>query len=456
MRRITFYSSRMNQDDMRHSWDAATNRLARRVNLGWWLQHWLPVLIGTSMAAALALLVLRSLGVPQQNVVWITLVAVLVLAMLAAWHTSRRRFEDLASARVRLEDALNLRSRLTAAAGGVGPWPAYPVAGLTLPVTWRWERPAGAVFASAALLTLAVYLPVPARVPPKPHIIEKPSSVKQVEQWVEELRKDEAVAPQELAEIKKKVEDLLRRPNEKWYEHASLEAADHLRDETGKALQELGTQLEQTQASLTTLAEMGGQLSQEAKEGLAKQAQNNLAGLRSGALQANSSLTDQLKNMDPKALQGMSKEQLDKLAQRLKQNAEALRKTLASAPQFSFKECQGGNCNKPGSKPGNKPGDKPGQGDPTRGKADAELTLQTDENNLNTKRTEMLNTMLDAERVTPGDLLQIQDAKPTVDPKNYAGLQSGGGLQSTGEGGAAVEKATLVPAERAVLKRFFK
>lgn len=442
----------MNQEEHRHRWDAAAQRLARRVNLGWWLQHCLPILLGISMIAALALLVLRSLGMPQLNWVWAAYASVVALAMIGAWWVARRKFESVPAARVRLEDALGLRSRLTAAASGIGAWPSPPVEKVAMPVSWRWQRPIGTVAACASLLMLASYLPVPARVAPKPHIIEKPTAVKQVEQWVEELRKDEAVSPESLAELEQKMDELLRRPNEQWYEHASLEAADHLRDETGKALQELGSQLEQTQAGLTTLAELGSQLSLEAKQGLSKQTQNNLEGLRSGAMQANASLADQLKNLDPKALQGMSKEQMQKLSERMKQNADALRKALANAPQYSFKECKGGNCNKPGDRPG----DKPGKGNDNRGKADADLTVNKDETNLNTQRAEALDSMLDPEHVTPGDMLKLEDARPNVDPKSYAGLKSGGSLQSTGEGGAAVEKATLVPAERAVLKRFFK
>lgn len=437
----------MNQEEIRRSWDREVARLARRVNLGWWLQRWLPLMLGLSVFAALLFFALRSLGVANQYYWWVGYAGAVVAAMCLAWWLARRRFESHAAARIRLEDALGLRSRLTAASSGVGEWPALPAGAVALPLTWRWQHPLSSLVLCAASLLLAVYMPVPVSQAPKPHIIEKPSAVKQVEQWVEELRKDEAVSPENLAEVEKKIEEMLRRPNEQWYEHASLEAADHLRDETGKALQELGAQLEQSQGSLSTLAELGSQLSQESKQGLTQQLQNNLNGLRSGAMQANASLADQLKNIDPQSLQGMSKEQMQKLAERLKQNADALRKALANAPQYSFKEGKG-QCDKPG--------DGPGEGDPSRGRADAKLTVKQDETQLNTKRTENLDSMLDPERVTPGDLLALQDAKPSVDAKTYKGVQAGGSLNNAGEGGAAVEKATLVPAERAVLKRFFK
>jgi hypothetical protein len=245
------------------------------------------------------------------------------------------------------------------------------------------------------------------------------------------------------------MEDLMRRPNDQWYEHARLEAAEHLRDETGKNLQELGSQLEQTKGSLSAMAELSNRLSDEAKSGLAKQMQDNLNGLRSGAMSANSDLMQQLKDMDPKSMNGMSKEQMQKLAERLKQNADALRKAMANAPQFDFKECKN-------PKPGNGDKDGPGKGGTGGGKEKSDLTMKKDETNLNQKRTETAQTMVDPERLAPGDMLGLQDAKPTTDETSYTGPRSGGALQSAGEGGAAVEKSTLLPAERAALKRFFK
>ena len=439
----------MNQEEIRQQWERTIKRLARWVNLGWWLERWLPVLMAVCIVGGLTWFALRTLARPE--VAWMnaTIAGLVVIAMVIAWIAARRRFESTSAARVRLEDAWQLRSRLSAASEGVGEWPSFPEQQPALPLTWQWQRPVSVLGFCIAILCLGAWMPVPARQADKAHVIEKPSALKQVEQWVEELRKEEAVNPQNLAEVEEKMEELLRRPNEQWYEHASLEAADHLRDQTGKDLQELGAQLEQTQGSLSTLAELGSHLSEEAKSALSKQLENQLKGLRSGAMQTSGDLAEQLKNMDPKACNGMSKEQMQKLAERLKQNAEALRKALANAPQFSFKECK--SCNKPREGEG----DKPGKGAANRGRADADLTVNEKETNLNTQATDKLASMIDPERVTPGDLIGLQDARPTA-KENFTGPQSGGSLQSTGDGGAAVEKATLVPAERAVLKRFFK
>ncbi len=439
----------MQELDLSRHWNAQSAALARRVNLGWWLQNWLPMLLAVCLAGAACILTLRTLAVIHAPWSWIVIGGAMLVSMLAAWLLARRRFESKEQARVRLEDALGLKTRLTAAASGVGSWPA-PMKAPRI-VTWQWQRPVAFATGGAALLLLAIYVPVSVVTPPKPRLIEKPTAVKEVEKWIEELRKDQALDPKSLEEVEKKIDDLMRRPNDQWYEHASLEAAEHLRDETGRNLQELGAQLEQTQGSMSTLAELGRTMGAEAKSGLAQQLKDNLQSLRSGALGANSDLMEQLKNMDPKALSGMSKEQMQKLAERLKQNADALRKALANAPEFHFKECP---CKKPGDGDGD--GDGPGKGGIQRGRGDAELTTRKEETNLNQTRTETAQTMIDPERIAPGDLLGLQDAKPNTDQQGYQGPQSGGALKSTGEGGAAVERATLVPSERAALKRFFK
>jgi hypothetical protein len=434
----------MEAPDHRQHWHREIATLARQVNLGWWAQRWWPVSCALLIIASLAILGWRALR-NELPATWpMMLGALIAVSALWAWWRARASFESLATARVRLESALGLHAALSAAADGARPWPSPQVAPTLM--TWQWQRPLTAMLLSAVMVMLAVRVPLAEAKSDTKRTIEKPTAVRQVEQWMEELRKEDAVDPKELEETKAKIAELMERPNEQWYEHASLEAADHLRDETGKHLQELGTQLEQTRGGLETLAQIGSQLSQEAKSGLAKQFENNLQGLRSGAMQANSDLMQQLKQMDPSAMKNMSPEQMKKLAERLKQNADALRKALANAPQFDFKECE---CDKPGNGP------KPGRGGIDRGKGDAKLTLSEDEANLHQKRTETAKQMLDPERVAPGDMLSLQDAAPQTE-RNYTGPKGGGAIQSTGSGGAAIDHSALLPAERSAVQRFFK
>lgn len=440
----------MDQSARQRHWESALRRLARRVNLGWWLQSWVPVLLVASFIGAALILGLRILRPEAEHwLPWAAGGVVLLTSLVALWR-ARRSFETRDTARVRLEDALHLHSGLSAAELGVAPWPPVPES-MELPVRWKLERALGLICLSIAVLVAALWVPTSTLANASPRVIEKPGAVSQVEDWMETLREKEAVDPESLEEVQKQIEELVHRPQDQWYEHASLEAADHLRNETGKALQELGAQLEQSRNSLSALAESGQKAGEEAQNGLAKQAAENLNGLRSGAMKAGKDLAQQLKDIDPSALKGMSKEQMKQLAERLKQNADALREALANAPQFDFKECA--RCLSKGEGEGE--GEGPGTGDRGRGRGDAQLTVRRDETQLGTNRAEDLAGMLDPERIAPGDLVGTSDGRQKVDESAYKGPAQGGAA-GTGEGGAAIWQNQLLPAERAALKRYFK
>ncbi len=437
----------MDQPARKRSWDSALRRLVWRVNVGWWLQAWAGLSLAVCLAGAVVVLGVRTLW--PAWVVWLpwALAGAFLLTLLAAWLRARRSFESPETARVRLEDALGLHSALSAAAQGAVPWPAVPAV-VQLPVRWRAGRALGMVALSVGVLLAALWVPVSTGAKAEARLIEKPAAVSEVEQWVERLRETEAVDSESLGEVEKRVAELVHRPQEQWYEHASLEAAEHLRNETGKALQELGAQMERGRGSLAALAEAGLKAGDEAKTAAAKEAGQMLEGLRSGAMKAGSELAEQLRNLDAEALQGMSREQLKRMAERLKQNADALREALANAPQFDFKECA--RCL---SQEGE--GEGQGRDGPGRGGKEAALTVKRDETRLGTERSEDLAGMLDAERMAPGDLVGTSDERHGVDESAFAGPVQGGAA-GVGGGGAVVMQSELLPSERETLKRYFK
>jgi hypothetical protein len=155
-------------------------------------------------------------------------------------------------------------------------------------------------------------------------------------------------------------------------------------------------------------------------------------------------------------LGNMSKEQMEKLAKQLQKNAQALQDALKNSPELKLTECQGCNGGR-GKKPGDGDGkDGPGRGGIDRGPGTAPLTLNSEETNLNTTKTEALNSQIDVNRVAPGDLLTVSDGKHEVDKNVYQGPKAGGAISNTGDGGAAVWQNSLLPSEREALKRYFK
>jgi hypothetical protein len=425
-------------------WQSASRSLARRINLGWWLEGWTGWLMGIGLLGSVALLIFRWMPVIDLGWIWVAITAQALLGAVIAWMQVRRRFETAETARVRLEDSLGMKTRLSAAAAGIGEWPT-PVENMPWPVRWRLQRPLGVVAFAAIMLWTAAWIPVSKHEVAKKRIIEKPSAVKDVEKWMEEVRKENATDEKSVEDTREKIAELLKRPAENWYEHGSLEAAGNLKDQTADQFRELSQNLADAERAASALQSAGDSLPQAAKDALGKGLNSAAEGLRTGGMKPNEQLLQQLAQMGLKDAQGLSKEQLKSLADALKKNSEALKEALKNSPELTLAECNG-TCDKPGQP---KPGGKGG------GDKSAPLTMKPDETNLETKKTESLTTEIDIKRLAPGDVLSVTDGKHEVD-KNASVAKQGGDIQNTGDGGAAVWQNSLLPAEREALKRYFK
>ena len=405
--------------------------------------------LAVALIGAAAVLLVRWMPVVELRWVWAALGALVLLGGVVAWLTIRKRFESAAAAQVRLEDALQLKTRLSAAEAGVGEWP-QPVEKIDWPVRWQWQRPLGVMGISALVLALAAWLPIPQKAVAKARVIEKPSAVKEVEKWVENLKKEQAAEENSLEDVEKKIADMLKRPSENWYEHGSLEAADNLKEQTAEMLRQLADNLADADRAASALQAAGDAMPQEARDSVGKELANAAQALRTGGIKPNEQLLKQLQNAMGQCQNGscqLSKEQLEALSKQLKENAKALAEALKNSPELNLEECLG-RCLKPG--------DKPGKGAPTRGPGEAPLSFNREETNLDTKKTETLTSQLDLERLAPGDVLGVSDGKHEVDKNGYTGPQQGGAIQNTGDGGAAVWQNSLLPDERETLKRYFK
>lgn len=441
-------------------WQSAVHRLSRRIHLGWWLDQWLALLIPLSLLGAVTILGLRFWHDLPLPTALIGIGSGLALAAMAAVFLMRRRREPLATTRVRLEDALGLKARLTAAAAGIGPWPARRT-DLPLPVTFSPGRPLVMVAIGAALLTAALVIPISKSQPEAPRIIEPPSALQEVQDWIDHVKKNDAVNEESIEQIEEKVAELLQRPAQNWYEHASLEAADHLRDVTAQDLQQLAQNLADAERAANALAASaaGAGLPQSAKDSLEQLLQNSSQAMQAGGMQPSADLVDALKNMDPSQLSSMSSEQMKDLAKQLAQNQQALQEALKNTPSLDFSNLpEGRPGDGEGDAEGEGKGDKegPGKGGIQRGPGTAPVTLASEDTQLGTDKIETLKNPLDLTRLATGDALSVTNGAAKVDPKNYQGPQQGGATTSPGDGGAAVWQNTLIPTERETLKRFFK
>jgi hypothetical protein len=84
----------------------------------------------------------------------------------------------------------------------------------------------------------------------------------------------------------------------------------------------------------------------------------------------------------------------------------------------------------------------------------APLPLASDPANLHTNKPESL-TSEDLKRTRPGDAIGTADTEHQLD-KTPVGPQSAGSVNGQGRGGDSVWRDSLLPAEKAVLQKYFK
>ena len=469
------YVSRDESESARF-WQRATRRLSRQINLGWWLSGWLPMAAVIGLGGMVAMLYARWRAAGTTAWVWSGILAAFSTAAIVAWWRSRPRFESQAASRVRLEEALGLHARLTAANAGVGSWPARPSpTERRWPVAWQWQRPAAAVAFIAAMLGLAAWVPIAGAGSSRTHTIEKPTDARMVEQWIEELETAELIDERSADEVDRRIKELTERPAEEWYEHASLEAAGTLKDQTASAMQELAENVAAAERAASALQSMQASLPQPLRESLAKDLAAAIKAIELGEIQPAGDLAKLLGELRPADLGELSPEQLAALAKRLAANRAALHATLAKCKGFNLaevdgwcEECsgcepcgecegckEGKACRKRCSKCGRCAAGLPGRGGINRGRGDAELSFG-EKNDLGTTRVDKIRQEIDAKRAVPDEVVAVVDGEHDVDESAYTGPKDGGGIASEGDGGAAVQIDTLLPAEQSAVKRFFE
>ncbi len=444
------------------SWLTLARRLCLQYNTGWWLDRLNPLLVTLAILSATAIVLLRTFAMPLTSLWFLVPVGVLTLTALAgSYWWARRRFMRPAQALVRIEDRLGLCNALTCAAAGVGEWPqAKSPAGTDTPAgfRWRWGMTLLPVAASVAVVLLALLIPVtPVEATrPKP---SQPSGWDQLEDYVETLKEQNIIEEKALEEVQEKIEELKSQPESEWFSHSSLEATDSLRQSLSHEIQNLGNEMATAERGLSTLENYSGQLSQEEREKVLNDYQQAVQGLNSGALPMNSAMRQALSQIDPSQLGSMelsslSQEQLDQLKKALKEGSAACQKCAGSGEGLpTLGEGTGPGKSGNGQGQGQGQGEGPGNGGTSRGPGTAPLTFG-DENKLGTKNLESLQNP-DLSHVAPGELISVGETKFDLD-KTPRGPQQAGAVTGVGQGGDAVWRESLVPAEREVLKKFFK
>lgn len=419
-------------------WKRRARWLAAKRNVAAWLQAFLPGLLAASGVMACVILVLRRMGIPV-GTAWMVFGGLAALgACLCAGWVIRRRF-SARDALVRLDVVLRLHNQLTAAAAGVGRWPE-PRAAVDDGLRWRWSRVLLPWGLSGALLAAAMWIPIrrgPASVAAPQ---EPPVAVSQVAEWLEELEREDLVENAAIEHLREQVESLRDRPPEEWYEHANLEAADSLRQETEESLRALARNLQQAADALAIAQQKQEQWASIDRDTLSAALQQAMQGLAQGKLPLEKALLARLRSLDLSKAREISAAEWKEIEKRLREGSETCASCLGERGILAL-----GDRLKTG-RPGGGPG---GGGGP------AELTRKEHPTRLGSKTQESVAND-DLSRALPGDVLATAKGEHEIDESAYGGAVAGGAVSAAGTGGEAVWTQSLDPDEQAVLQRYFK
>jgi len=441
-------------------WHRAARRTARRLNRGWWLQAFAPLLVLVG-AVSFGVIFWRRSQATELDVVLTAgaCAAAVVAAGGVAWWISRRRFVPAASALVALESRLHLHNALSAAEAGRGPWPPMSAAPPDDGFRWSWRWIGGPAVAAVAFWLGAFLLPVPRDLAAAAPPLTPPLAWPEMNDWLEKLEEEAVLDPAQIEQLREKLDELQARPEKEWYSHESLEATDSLRQSLDRSIQQMGADLDTAERSLNALENFSDQLTAEAKDQMAADFLAALGGLRANEIKLDPELMKKLAALDPKNLKSLSQSQIKELREAMKKNASA---------------CKA--CRNPGDGPGflgdgKRPDDEemqelmkllveqgkcigmPGKGGVDRGPGAAPLFLSDTESKLGTNKQESV-TSDDLSRAAPADLIGLGQQEHELDT-SPVGARAGGAADA-GQGGERVWKDDLTPAERAVLKRYFK
>lgn len=451
-------------------WETAVKDLARRVNFASWLERVAPLFFALGVGAGFAAYGLRRVRWDSSEA-WAWWCGALVLGGVAvsawAWWRARAGFFGEDDARTLLEHRLNLDSSLSAAAAGVGAWPAPR----PLPPTLRWRGPAivGWLLGAASLAVAGALLPVPARAPfDRVHATEKPPALAQTEEWLQQLAEEKVAQPEDVDKLAEQARGLGERTPEERYSHSALEAADTLRSQTAQAIRGLGSNLEDAAAALEALEQPAGRLSDQELGAVAARLGEALRGLQEGPLSAREELMKKLGSAANAAgLRSLSPEQAAQLRQQLAKAGRAATGVLgASGAGASVATADPNRPVRVGGKCGGKcsasrngepcdGGCEHGSGIVSRGPGHAPLMFRDEASAAGEGNTETVNAD-DLSRAALGELLGMERGEHEFDPKSSSGPTAAGAVAAPAQGGEVVWVDRLTPREKAALKEFFK
>ena len=407
------------------------------------------MLIVSALGAVATLILRREFSEIPLGSLAISLAACLAITAVIVLFLAARRFETTEQALVRIEVGAGLHSSLSSAKNGVCPWPAPPA---SLPASLKWHIPKtfAPPLGAVALLAIGLLVPISARQAASPAPSSQPQAWSQIDSQLEQLAEDAMVDEKYIEKVEKRMEELRGQEKEEWFSHASLEATDSIKEAHNSNMEKLDRDLSEAVNALEALAERADKLNAQEIQKLAEQFEQALEGLQNGEMKPNLQLLDQLSKFDLNELGKLTPEQM----KQLKEGMELLMESLEKCKDYRGGQNVGqGDWDEQLLGNGDGEGDDPGSGAINRGPGHDPDVLRDGIAPLDVgKLTEL--KVEDLSRTIPGDLLQLQDEKHTVDES--AAKYAAGGAAAEGKGGDRVWRDSLAPDEQRALKKYFE
>lgn len=439
----------MSEDLKQQAWMRIAKRTSQVINLGWWVEGLrLPAVVASLFFAAGILRVRQLQEHPDWRLLFSVLLVCVVLLLLVCWWLARKYFEKPEQSLVRLESQMQLNNALSSAMAGMRSWPEVPTQ-IDRGVEWRGARVLLPVLAAIGIVLAAVYIPVGA-VGIDSYEQTAPKAFLDLAESIEELELEQVVDEEYIEQIEEQMQGLEDANSEDWFDHASLEAIDSLREAHQNNAAELEQALRSSENALKNLQNHGEEMNDAMRQRQLNDFQNALNAMNEGSMRPNKELLERLKNLDPSALDGLSQEQLDQMRQQMRENAQSLNEQKGQEPGDGIGEGPGEYAE--GEVEGE--GEGLGNGGVDRGPGHAPSVLGGEKDPLATGNMEGIDPKTLGDDL-PGDLLETRSLDHPVD-ESQSWTQQGGGLRSQGEGGERVWQNELLPKEQKALKKFFK
>lgn len=406
-------------------WRTIVTRLQFEIRLGWFWDTFLLWFIAGVTLGAMLTWTLRS-GESSWIPGLLSGAGLLLVGALLSLESMNRRNVSLLDCLSRLDDGWGMGQKLTRAYAMDGTWPAPPVPQPRLPVqvnTSVWGMPVVFVLLCVGL---AVWVPpvlrpviiTPAKAPPPAW-----TDVEQVLDVLEE----EIVEPESLADLKQALEELKQSPETDWYTQSGLEATDRLKEQVSSQSQQLMDGMNQM-AQLLEQSRMAQQ-GLAPREGLDEQLREMLQQMGDQPLSLSQEQLQQLRTMDLSQVMNLDANMLKRIEAELRAQCRSLEGELASCGLLS-----------------EQPGGRPDGG----GAADLGID---DTSSLGWGEMPVLLEFNPEEKMDIGDQLEEREIEHEEAVEFLE--RRAGSVSSEGEGGSAVWRQELVPAEQQVLQQFF-